>query len=311
MGLTILTEPLSAYYRVRTMARKFVRRIPNNYGGHYSVTRSLFDGFEKIGFTNYNYRPSPGNIGEHVHVLSGMLALSYALELKKKGFVKRVTVGPNTIAFPDGVGKEYLMDPNVDLILFPSQMNMDYFCRYIPSIRDKSRPFASGVNEDDFKPEDLPRKYVLIYSKCVDSYWGDYISHLLKKHGFEPYVIRYGSYRLDEYKWLLNQSKFMISLSKHDTQGIYLAEAWAMDCPTVCFNSHFCTFPTTRTYVEGNQIGSPYVCDENGALFDTMGELEKIISEYDEQKKVWNPRRYVLNHMTDAVCSNHFLELIL
>lgn len=308
--LTIMTEPLSPYYKCRTFVRKFIRNIPNNYGGHYSVTRSLFDGFDKIGFKEYNYRPALKNIGEHVHVLSGALALKYALDLKRKGIVKRVTTGPNTIAFPDQEGVEYLKDPCVDLILFPSQMNADYFCRYIPELKGKVKPFASGINIDDFYPANTERKYALIYSKYVDSYWGNYISYILEKHGFRPHIIQYGNYNLDEYKQILSVSKFMISLSKHDTQGLYLAEAWAMDCPTICYNSHFCSFSTTATYVEGNQIGSPYVCEENGALFDSIDELERIIVEYEVRKQAWHPREYVLRHMTDAICSQHFLDLI-
>ncbi len=309
--LTIMTEPLSLYYRSRVYMRKFIRKIPNNYGGHYSVTRSLFDGFDRIDFKEYNYRPSMKNIGEHVHVLSGISTLNYALELRKKGIIKRITTGPNTIAFPDEQYYEQLKNPNIDLILFPSKMNADYFCRYIPELRGKVRAFASGINEEEFIPIETKRKYVLIYSKNVDNYWGDYISYILEKHAFKPYIIRYGSYNLDEYKRILNRSKFMISLSKHDTQGIYLAEAWAMDCPTICFNSHFCSFPSTATYVEGNQIGSPYVCEENGALFDSITELEKIISEYEIRKQAWHPREYVLKHMTDSVCSQHFLDLVL
>lgn len=311
MALTFLTEPLTSYYRVRTAARNYIKKIPHNYGGHYGVTRSLFDGFAAIGFSEFNYRPALKNVHEHVHVLSGVPGLKYAIDLKKTGKVERVTAGPNIIGLPDDTGWEYLVDDNVDLLLFPSQNTIDYFEHYIPGIKSKSKPFASGVNEKDFSPKDIERDQVLIYLKDVNIYWGQYISFLLQKRGFKSYIISYGFYNLEEYKQLLNRSLFMISLSKHDTQGIYLAEAWAMDCPTVCWNSHFCAFPTTKTVIEGNQLGSPYVCNENGKLFDTMEQLEAIIDTYPSQKEFWHPREWVLNNMTDGVCSRNFLDLIL
>lgn len=310
MKITIMTEPLSAYYRCRTVARKYIRHIPCNYGGHYSVTRSLFDGFRAIGFNEYNYRPVYRDIAEHVHVLSGIPALRYAIALKQKGLVKRLTAGPNIIAYADQKGWEYLLDENVNQILFPSQNNADYFCRYLPELKKKTAVFASGIDESQFKPKNMHRKYVLVYLKHVSEYWGNYISYILKKHGFQPYIIKYGSYHLSGYKSILNRSKFMISISLHDTQGLYLAEAWAMDCPTVCYNSHFRSFPGTKTYVAGNQLGSPYVCSENGAVFDSMSDLERILKDYRNMTVQWHAREWVLRNMTDAVCSRHFLELI-
>lgn len=307
-GITIMTEPLSVYYKCRTMARKYIRRIPNNYGGHYSVTRSLFDGFQAIGFYDYNYRPPKADLYEHVHVLSGIPALKYGIDLKRKGVVKRLTAGPNFINFSDWVGWECLIDENIDCLLFPSQNTIDYFKRYIPELEAKA--FASGVDEKEFMPRDVERKYVLLYLKAVDSYWGDYISHILKSSGFTPRIIKYGRYTLKEYKQLLNQSIFMISLSRHDTQGLYLAEAWAMDCPTLCWNSHFCPFPNTGTHLEGNQLGSPYVCKENGMMFDSIGELEDIIKKYEKLVTTIHPRTWLLENMTDAVCSRRFLKLI-
>lgn len=310
MGLTIMTEPLSINYRIRTIARKYIRHIPNNYGGHYSVTRSLFEGFNAIGFQNYNYRPALKDIHKHVHVLSGIPALKYAIELKEKGIIKRVTAGPNIIGFPDSEGWEYLLNKNVELLLFPSQNTIEFFCRYIPDLRKKARAFASGINETNFKPQEAERKYVLLYLKCVSSYWGDYISYVLKTHGFVPYMIQYGNYTLDEYKQILNQSLFMISISIHDTQGLYLAEAWAMNCPTICYNSQFSSFPTTKTINEGSLLGSPYVCSENGAAFNSIEQLEQILIEYKKGNMLWRPREWVLENMTDAVCSQKFLDLV-
>lgn len=306
-----MTEPLSMYYRGRVIARKYLRKIPNNYGGHYSVTRSLFDGFKEVGFQDYNYRPSLRSIHKHVHVLSGIPALKYAIKLKEKGVIDKITAGPNIIGFPDSKGWEYLLDKNVELVLFPSMNTTDFFCKYIPELRNKVRVFASGINANEFKPKPMKRQYVLLYLKCVSSYWGDYISYILRKHGFVPYVIQYGSYTLDEYKGLLNKSLFMISISKHDTQGLYLAEAWAMDCPTVCYNSCFSSFPTTKTINEGSQLGSPYVCGKNGVVFNSIEQLEYILIQYKTGNILWRPRKWVLENMTDAICSQKFLDLVL
>lgn len=310
-GITIMTEPLSAYYKYRTVVRKYMRRIPNNYGGHYSVTRSLFDGFQAIGFQDYNYRPPKEDICGHVHVLSGIPALKYGIELKRKGMIKRLTAGPNTIGLADELGWEYLCDKEIDLILWPSQHVVDYYEKYIPELKGKMRPFASGVNENDFKPKEMKRDCILLYLKHVDPYWGDYISYVLKKHDFHPVVIQYGDYNLEEYKRLLNRSIFMISLSKGETQGLFLAEAWAMDCPTICWNVHFATNSrVTKTIFTGNRLGSPYVCNENGGVFDTIEQLEDILVDYKKGNIVWESRKWLLENMTDAVCSRNFLNLI-
>jgi hypothetical protein len=108
-GLSVLTEPQPQLPKIgrliataiRNRARYYLKGVISmdrkKFGGHDAVTRSLITGLSNIN-ANFNYNPiETAEIHENVILLSGIGRLNDVLELKRKGIVKFLLVGPNIV----------------------------------------------------------------------------------------------------------------------------------------------------------------------------------------------------------------------
>ncbi|MCM1236048.1 MAG: hypothetical protein NC489_38665 [Ruminococcus flavefaciens] len=312
--LTILTEPVQCYYIIKIAAKKLL--IKNyKYGGHATVTRSLIEGLDKIGYTAYNYRPyKEKDIAEHVHVLAGIETLRYAIDLKKKGKIKYLTAGPNVVVFSTDA-ESIIADENIDLYLQPSQWAADFHIELNSALKNRCVAWAAGVDLDKLESRKYlcKRKQVLIYHKDESEQFCYRVDFILRKHGYNTVILKYGNYRFDDYVKLLGESEFMVVISRQESQGIYLAEAWAMNVPTICFEPHYYKWNYDYMTVEkeGNISTCPYLTKETGVTFAEMKELDNIVSDIDKLLTGVHPREWVINNMSDEICAKHFLKLIM
>ena len=95
-----------------------------------------------------------------------------------------------------------------------------------------------GIDTDIWRPAletSEPEIDVLIYDKIL---WNreirvpellDPICYYLDKSCLSYKVIRYGTYRPDDYRSLLHKSRLMVFLCEHETQGLAYQEA--LSCP--------------------------------------------------------------------------------
>lgn len=311
--LTILTEPITFKSKLKLLAKKILGR-QTKYGGHYAVTRSLVEGLQKIGNTDFNYRPkSEKEIAEHVHVLAGIETLKYAIGLKRQGKIKKLTAGPNIVVFSTDF-ESLIADEAVELYLQPSQWAADLHIKLEPKMQGRCVPWPAGVKIEDFEPDKYQRKknQVLIYHKDESDQFCYRISYLLRKYGYKPVIVKYKHYQLADYIRLLGESEFCIMLSRQESQGICLTEAWAMDVPTICFEPHYYMWKYGDLVVEeaDNISTCPYLTEQTGLTFFEMRELEEILKKMPELLPKFTPRKWVLENMTDEVCAKQFLDTI-
>lgn len=310
--LTILTAPVGLYYTAKDIGKKIIKHI--NYGGHAAVTRSLIEGLDKIGYDRYNYQPTfEKDIAQNVHVLAGVKTLEYAIELKKKGKIKRLTAGPNIVVFSTDYNS-LIADENIDLYLQPSQWAADLHVELEPKLKDRCIPWAAGIDISKFTNTDKKKKnYVLIYHKDESNQFCYRVDYLLRKHGFQTVIIKYGSYKFDDYIRILSEVEFAVVISRQESQGICLAEAWAMDVPTICFDPHYYRWSPPNQDIEkqGNISTCPYLTEKTGVTYAEMSELEEIISNWDKYADTFSPREWAIANMSDEVCARDFLKKVL
>lgn len=314
--ITILTEPATRYYEMRTQVKNILGR-DYGYGGHSTVTKSLLSGLSELqaedSSIQYNYRPwSIRNCYPHVHVLAGVKTLQWAIKEKKKGNIQRLTAGPNIVVFPtdaDGL----VTASEIDELLLPSDWNVRQFEEMSSSLKGRIFAWPAGVDEKAFDTSDRDQesKKVLLYCKGVHTQFATYVSTLIKQSGFEPIVLTYGSYTLAQYQRILRQSKFMISLDCMESEGIFLLEAWAMDVPTVCFDPRYFSWthpmPIER---EGDISSCPYLTPSTGLRFMELSELKEILLGLKNGVYTFSPRKWVLENMTNKICAQKFLEAV-
>lgn len=318
--LTILTRP--------TMVPPVVK---NKYGGHKAVTRSLVEGLEKIGFTDFNYGPEDENeIADQVHVLAGVNTLQYALELKKKGKIKTLTAGPIIVVFPyehDAI----ITNPEIDKYLTPSDWNRRLFIEMAPSIKDRIFSWPAGVDTEYFKPDEgiARNNTVVVYHKFESDQFRYRVCCELRKRGFSPVVFKYGGgsesfyrsngssqkierYDMDEFKTALKRACFAVVISDTESQGIALAEMWSMDVPTICFDPHYYMWEWEGRLIErdGDVSSCPYLSEQTGMRFSSFEELGHILDVLSVDNKRFSPRKWVLANMSDEECAKNFLNLV-
>lgn len=310
--LTILTEPVG---KVDANIRLWIKKnvLHRKWGGHVAVTRSLIEGFEKIGFREYNLNPYFENeIAESVHVLAGVKSLQYAIELKRKGKIKFLSAGPNVVTFSTDYNG-LIASPEVDLYLQPSQWACDLHIARRRDLDGRCVPWPAGVDISRLDPLKYNRRerQVLFYHKSESDRFAFQVEKLLESKGYNVVYLKYGSYKFEDYIQALGEAQFAVILASAESQGLFLAEAWAMDVATLCFDPHCCiwNYPN-ETYAYFDSSSAPYLSEATGAEWFELRELELLLDNIEPMKESVCPRKWVEENMTDEVCANNFLKII-
>lgn len=306
-NLTILYGPVTLRYRIKNLIRKRILKR-SYYGGHVTLTESLISGLDRVGFDKYNFQPTrEKNVAKHVHVLAGVDTLAYAIRLKKRGKIDRLTVGPNI----DFDSTEMLMsDPSIDFCIKHSQWEIDEQIRRTPGLQNRIGIWASGVDLQHIQVpgENVRRKKVIIYQKYTSNILCHWVDWIVRSYGYETQIIKYGDYAKEDYLRDLDEAMFMVTLDAWETQGIFLTEAWAKDVPTFCFDMEY--FWREEYQCEGKASSCPFLSDKTGIRWKNIDELKYILENFCEQKDIFSPRKWVEENMTIELAAKNFLELI-
>ena len=309
MELTILTDPVGVLSNIKIVLKKLLGR-QKKYGGHSAVTRSLVEGLEKIGYDRVNYQPrKERDIAENVHVLANVSTLKYAIKLKKKGIIKQLTAGPNIVVFSD----EYdgiIADSCVDKFLQPSEWAAKAHEKYNEKLVGRCVAWPAGVDLQKIQLREKKRSKVLIYLKREGIHFCYRVDYLLRSYGYQTTIITYGNYELKDYLNELDETKFMVVLGRQESQGLFLAEAWSKNVPTICFDPHYYKWEDYNREIAGDVSTCPYLSQQTGVRFEELNELKNILANYEEISKSFQPRKWVEENMTDEVCAKKFLELL-
>lgn len=120
----------------------------------------------------------------------------------------------------------------------------------------------------------------------------------------DVHIIRYGHYKKEHYRNELSLCDFAVFISERETQGIALAEAWAMNVTTFYWDSFSAVLgglvllPTSSC---------PYLTKKTGCRWRNVQELRNLIYIYD--RKYFSPREWVLKNMTDEVSARRLMEI--
>lgn len=316
--LTVLTEPLPAPPPgITPFAKTMVRPLRNlimgkptqkkkKYGGHYGVTRSLVEGLQKLD-APFNYNPKGNEMAENVIVLSGLSTLRKAIDLKNKGEIRLLLAGPNIVDFvPDEDG--IVADPAIDYFIVPSPWVEINALIQLNALKERVLCWYVGVDVAYWKPYGPKQKgNVLVYWKTEKEEFCSAVEAILVRLGYTPVRITYGKYQPKDYKKALDKCEFAVFLSRSESQGIALAEAWSMDVPTLVWDPGELSY-RGRTYEQVSAC--PYLSHETGKRWVSFPELEILLSGYDHYKQQFTPRSYAVKYFSDEVCAQNLLNFI-
>jgi hypothetical protein len=261
----------------------------------------------------FNYNPPTHLLNKTCLVLSGIDTLRYAIDQKKMGNIELLVAGPNVITVPSEADS-LIASQEVDVCLVPSMWVKELYSAISPELKYRLAIWQAGVEAKYWCPKvpfqeiNLDKNQYLLYIKGVEGerLAKEYIA-LFDRIGVAYKVVIYGKYSLAHYKFLLSNSTLMIVLGGTESQGLAIAEAWAMNVPT------FIYFVDSWKSPDGNNYwaeAAPCLSSQTGAYFRGTSDLFDLLESIRSNKLKYTPREWVLHHMTDEVCAKLLLDKI-
>jgi hypothetical protein len=320
--LTVLTAPVPSHARrwygnlraaIRPLARPGVP-LPyaSPYPGHYALVRSVVEGLRAIR-ADFNFNPRRmSEVGRAVYAPENA-ALAQAAELKRRGRIDYLVAGPVNAMFPDENDGVLLM-PEIDRLIVASDWMKDLY-RDAPQLAAKSVACPCGVDVEFWKPTPGVNRTntATIYWKSGDEAFCDRVEQVVRDCGLQPRRVRSGHgehahFSREAFRTLLDESAVGVFLSSFETQGIALAEAWSMDVPTLAWNPQGIARWREREFQSGSS--APYLTDATGRLWTTLDEFAPLLRGVLADRPPFQPRQWVVEHMTDAICSAALFAII-
>lgn len=308
-AVTVLTHPFGNAPSLRNAlasTRTFVRRAVYRRGhGPYAAYRSVIRGLRALG-VHYNANPVLGNVGRTVVVTEGFDALRRAIEWKRMGRCSTLLALPIGDFPSDDNGA--MLSPEIDACLMPSEWLYTAWTEDAPVLRDRMRIWAAGVEERYWVAGEGRKsgsRSVLVYWKTEERAFCQAVENLLRSCGWVPTTIRYGAHTQRQFRQLLSEAAFAVFISRSETQGIALAEAWSCDVPTLAWNPGELTYRGRRFSVVSS---CPYLTRDTGREWRSLTDLERLLTE-SQRLQECAPRNWVLHHMTDEVRTRELLGI--
>lgn len=293
---------------IKNNLKLFLKFLIGQNRGPAAVTASLLRGLKELNF-NYKYNVKDNEIkkDDTIYINENAETLAWAIEAKKQGKINRVITGPNITILPDD--KEGIMlDKNIDLILFPSQWTKDFWTATNPELADKIKIWPAGVGDVSVDERKEYRNLCLIYQKNADGELLNSIVRFLKENNENYKIIKYGQYKQKRFFKLLNKSKIMIVLSKSESQGLALAEAWIRDVPTLVWNRGFWECGGWKWF--DDKITAPHLSVESGLFFKNFDDFKEKWMVCKKENFKFMARSYALKNFTNKISAENFLKII-
>jgi len=287
-------------WKLTVMTRPVGKNFPWE---HKAVMRSLLQGLQKIDIP-FNYNPhNITDIGDVVMVVSCEDAVKQAVNFKKNGRIKKLLVGPFFV--PHQVNYK-----EIDLFFVPSEPVIRMCSDMLANFSIRCAVWYAGIDEKYWMPTIFnyqKSKDVLVYWKNEEEQFCKQVENLLRRYGWNPKRIKYGNYNIQQYKKVLSECSFAVFLSRSESQGMALAEAWAMDIPTFPWNPMLLhAFGHSFDYISS----CPYLTSATGISWKNILDFESILKSLDKLLPTFSPRNWVLENMTDEISVRLLVEII-
>ncbi|RYU91613.1 glycosyltransferase family 1 protein [Mucilaginibacter terrigena] len=183
--------------------------------------------------------------------------------------------------------------------------------------------WPAGIDTDKWAPKAkaIKKHDILVYDKIM---WdkNDTRKQLkapilakLNTLGLSYAEITYGDYKEAEYFEILQQSKGMIFLCEHESQGFACCEAMAMNVPVFAWNQGQWLDPNRIAWGETEVVPAssiPFFDERCGMEFKNPEDFEAKIDQFWHKliSNGFNPREYILENLTLKKSAQIMLDII-
>jgi hypothetical protein len=143
----------------------------------------------------------------------------------------------------------------------------------------------------------------------------------LEKRAIPHTVFHYGKYQEADYKAALAETRFVIWVGQHESQGFALQECLAMNVPILLWDvasmyeeitdGHRAVYADHRRFDRKLLATSaPYWSDECGLLIREENELPRAVDQMLLEADRFRPREYIDRVLSLDVCLDRFLDVL-
>ncbi len=249
----------------------------------------------------------------------------------------KIIYGPQFFVFPSGpiIGK--LKNELVGRCVYNclSDWIKDVYLELSDSFIIPLTPLPFSVDTEKFKPlselstiselsNNKKRYDFLVYFKRRTFQLLDNTISLLNNKKLSYKIFEYGFYTEDDYLDSLQNTKSMIVLDAHESQGFALEEAMSCNVPLIVIDSTTMHNETncqlnerdknisyTYSYLKNNKLLStsvPYWSDNCGIKITNENILSDAIDLMLLSYEKFKPRDYILNNLSDKICMERILS---
>lgn len=182
--------------------------------------------------------------------------------------------------------------------------------------------WAVGIDTDRWAPSPASRKTVdfLIYDKVrwdhdrVHRAMVDPIRAELARRNLSHEMLRYGSYRPEDYQAALARAKAMLFLCEHETQGLAYQQAMSCDVPILAWDPQAWLDPWRFRYGEGYVPATsvPFFDERCGRRFLGLTDFSDALDRFLDfsRSSSCSPRSYVLENLGLGDCARKYVDLL-
>ena len=219
--------------------------------------------------------------------------------------------GPHFSVFPENQHMDRIRYNNA-IYLQPSQWVVDIWQNMYP-MHYEVLPW--GVNTVRFTEDKPPeeKELVFIYYKARKPEELEFLENQLMERNISYRVFGYRQrYNEEEYVESLKNAKYGIWLDAHESQGFALEEALSCNVPLLVWNVRFMSQEHNSNYRDVPATTIPYWDERCGEFFYSPSEFAYMFDYFLEkiQKKKYQPRKYILEHLSMEVCENRLIKYI-
>jgi glycosyltransferase involved in cell wall biosynthesis len=273
-------------------------------GGQVSLPRNVLAGMNRLGIDFVANNFDRQQDFETCFVLKDVRCLNWAIKQKQLGRIRRLVAGPMIANFPSDSGR-IIESPLIDTYLLPSEWIKNLFVKLSDSKTVNFQVWPIGVDTDFWQPaQESKRDTLIVFVKNPDPGLLEHVLQTLTQRGLKFIVLHSGKFTQSQYLALLQSAAGVIFLSRTESQGIAMFEAWSCDVPTLHWNPGEMRLLGQKFQ---NASSCPYLTKQCGLSFADGSQFESTLDQFMDRLSGFKPRSFAVQYSLEKTVS-HYLS---
>ena len=234
----------------------------------------------------------------------------------------KVVYGPHFFVFPtDALHPlhSHTFDPSRFFYNALTEWNVTIHRSFAKNIEFIACPFGLDIENIQQVPPVEQRTKVMVYFKARHNDCLETALNFIKSKNESIILLKYGHYTDNDFKQQLKDTKFVIWLGSHESQGFAFQEIQASNVPILVWDirSTYDEYNNGWPHESYRKYGLPLLAtsancwsDECGIKFTNVSELPDAYEQITKKLSTFTPRKFVESKLSLTITYNNLLKRI-